>query len=271
MVINTNTTAINAADTLQMTQSQMSESLSRLSSGQKIINPADDAGGLATANRLDAQIKRLDAAKTDVGNAVSYTQTQDGYLKSVNKALSRMSELAVLAQDVTKTDTDRKAYVSEFAQLNTFLSDASSKTFNNVSLFQSNANTMDVPIDSEGSLFLTMNGIDLDADVVSVVSGADISTISTANTALDSIKQAITNCSQDRATIGAYQSRLNYSSEQLTVGKENLTAASSRIQDVDIAEESTNLARNNVLQQAGTAMLAQANQMPQGVLKLLNG
>jgi flagellin len=247
----------------------MSESLSRLSSGQKIINPADDAGGLATANRLDAQIKRLDAAKTDVGNAVSYTQTQDGYLKSVNSALSRMSELSVLAQDVTKTDTDRAAYVSEFSELSQFISDASTKTFNNVPLFQANTTTMDVPIDSEGSLFLAMNGVDLSSDVVSMVSGLDISAIDTAKSALTSIKQAITNCSQARATIGAYQSRLNYSAEQLTVGKENLTAASSRIQDVDIAQESTNLARNNVLQQAGTAMLAQANQMPQGVLKLL--
>jgi flagellin len=254
-----------------MTQSQMSESLSRLSSGQKIINPADDAGGLSTANRLDAQIKRLDAAKSDVGNAVSYTQTQDGYLKSVNKALSRMSELAVLAQDVTKTTTDLKAYQSEFSELNQFISDASTKTFNDVSLFQSSATEMDVPIDSENSLFLTMNGIDLSTDVVGVVSSLDISTISDAKTALDSIKTAITNCSQDRATIGAYQSRLNYSAEQLTVGKENLTAASSRIQDVDVAQESTTLARNNVLQQAGTAMLAQANQMPQGVLKLLQG
>jgi flagellin len=269
MVINTNTTAINAADTLQLTQSQMSESLSRLSSGQKIINPADDAGGLATANRLDAQIKRLDAAKTDVGNAVSYTQTQDGYLKSVNSALSRMSELSVLAQDVTKTDTDRAAYVSEFSELTQFISDAATKTFNNVDLFQANTTAMDVPIDSEGSLFLTMNGIDLNTDVVGLISSLDISSISSAKTALHSIKSAITNCSQDRATIGAYQSRLNYSAEQLTVGKENLTAASSRIQDVDIAAESTNLARNNVLQQAGTAMLAQANQMPQGVLKLL--
>lgn len=250
----------------------MSESLSRLSSGSKIVNPGDDAGGLATANRLDAQIKRLDAAKQDVGNAISFIQTQDGYLKGVTKALSRMSELAVLAQDMTKATTDRAAYGIEFSQLSSFITDASNKTFNGISLFQpAGGSTLDVPLDADGSLFLNMQPIDLATDVVTTIAGQNISDIPSANAALAAINTAITNTSQDRATIGAYESRLNYSAEQLTVSKENISAASSRIQDVDVAEESTNLARTNVLQQAGTAMLAQANQMPQSVLKLLQG
>jgi flagellin len=270
MVINTNITAQAASNNLQASQELMSHSLQRLSSGNKIVTPADDAGGLATANRLDAQISRIDAAKTDVGNAISFTQTQDGYLKGVSKALSRMSELSVLAMDVTKTDSDRAAYVSEYSQLSSFITDATDKTFNNVRLFNTaGSGTLDVPIDADGSLYLSMEPIDMQGTIVDLISTSSIDTIANAKAALDAIKTAITNCSQNRASVGAYQSRLNYSSDQLLVSKQNISSASSRIQDTDVADESTNFARANILQQSGTAMLAQANQMPQSVLKLL--
>ncbi len=107
MVINTNIQALTAATNLQFSQDMLSKSLSRLSSGSKIINPSDDAAGIAVASRLDSQVKRLDAAKSNVINAISFTQTQDGYLKKIAKALDRMSELSLLAQDVTKSDSDR--------------------------------------------------------------------------------------------------------------------------------------------------------------------
>src|SRR3954464_10983903 len=107
MVINTNTTALTASSNLQQSQTMLAKSLSRLSSGSKIVNPSDDAAGLAVSSRLDAQIRRLAAASNNVSNAVSYTQTQDGYLKNIGNALERMSELAILAQDVTKSDPDR--------------------------------------------------------------------------------------------------------------------------------------------------------------------
>jgi len=270
MVINTNITAQVASNNLQTSQELMSHSLKRLSAGNKIVTPADDAGGLATANRLDAQISRIDAAKTDVGNAISFTQTQDGYLKGVSKALARMSELTTLAMDVTKTDSDRAAYVSEYSQLTQFISNSANKTFNNVPLFSTDtATTLDVPIDADGSLYLSMVPVDMQGSIVDLVSGTSVDTVANAKVALDAIKNAITNCSQNRASVGAYQSRLNYSSDQLMVSKENISAASSRIQDTDVADESTNLARANILQQSGTAMLAQANQMPQSVLKLL--
>jgi flagellin len=247
-------------------QAQLSKSLARLSSGSKIVNPSDDSAGVAIASRLDAQIKRLDAANSNVGNAVSFTQTQDGYLKKIAKALDRMSELSILSQDVTKGDPDRALYQNEFSQLGSYITEASGKDFNGVSLFSAAA--LNVTTDSEGSTF-AMGGVDLQAPVLLTALGANIATSAGASSALTDVKAAIVLLSSDRATVGAYQSRLNYVSEQLTVSKENLTAASSRIQDVDVAEESTNFAKQNILVQSGTAMLAQANQLPQSVLRLL--
>lgn len=268
MVINTNTQAQAAASNLQTSTEMLSKSLSRLSSGSKIVNPADDAAGLAVASRLDAQIKRIAAAKSNVGNAISFTQTQDGYLKKVAKAYDRMSELAILAQDVTKSDADRQLYNSEFTQLQGYVTNTASREFNGVSLFSTTP--LNVTIDSEGGTF-TMNGIDLSvgqyANAAAVTT--NISTTGAAVTALGYVKTAITQLASDRANIGAYQSRLNFTSEQLMVSKENLAAASSVIQDVDVADESTQYARYNILVQSGTAMLAQANQLPQSVLRLL--
>lgn len=266
MVINTNITAQVSANNLQNSQAMLSKSLARLSSGKRIVNPSDDAAGLAVASRLDAQVQRLSAAKTNIGNAVSFTQTQDGYLKKIAKALDRMSELTILAQDVTKSDPDRALYNAEFTELGAYVTSAAAKDFNGVPLFS--ATPLSITTDSEGSAF-TMNGIDLGTAAYTTAIGSNVSTVASAATALTNIKVAITQISTDRATIGAYQSRLNYTAEQLTVSKENLTAASSRIQDVDVAEESTEYAKQNILVQSGTAMLAQANAMPQSVLKLL--
>lgn len=268
MVINTNTQALAAASNLQTSTDMLSKSLSRLSSGSKIVNPADDAAGLAVASRLDAQIKRLAAAKSNVGNAISFTQTQDGYLKKVAKAYDRMSELAILAQDVTKSDADRQLYNSEFTQLQAYVLNTANREFNGVSLFSTTP--LNVTIDSEGGTF-TMNGIDLSVATYSNATAGTttISTTAAAVTALGHVKSAITQLASDRANIGAYQSRLNFTAEQLMVSKENLAAASSVIQDVDVADESTQYARYNILVQSGTAMLAQANQLPQSVLRLL--
>jgi len=266
MVINTNTHAMAAASNLQSSESMLSKSLARLSSGSKIVNPADDAAGLAVSMRLDAQIARLTAAKNNVGNAISFTQTQDGYLKKMAKSLDRMSELSILAQDVTKSNADRALYNAEFQQLYAYFTSAASKDFNGVSLFSTTA--LNVTIDSEGNTF-TMNGINLSSAAYTPLAASDVTTTTTATTALTNVKGAITQLATDRATIGAYQSRMNFTSEQLVVSKENLSAASSRIQDIDVAEESTQYARYNILVQSGTAMLAQANQIPQSLLRLL--
>ena len=266
MVINTNITAQASAHNLEANQSMLSKSLARLSSGTKIVQPSDDAAGLAVASRLDAQIARINAASNNVANAISFTQTQDGYLKSIAGALDRMSELALLAQDSTKSDSDRSLYNSEYTQLEAYVSNSGTKDFNGVSLFD--GNPLNVTIDSEGNSF-AMAGIDLSAASYADALTSSVDTVANAQNALAAVKTAITWLSENRATIGAYQSRLNSTADQLTVSKENITAASSRIQDVDMAEETTEFARRNILVQSGTAMLAQANSLPQSVLRLL--
>ena len=274
MIITTNSAAQAAANNLQLNQTLLTKSLSRLSSGSKIVNPADDAAGLAVGMRLDAQVMRIGAAMTNVANAVSFTQTQDAYLKKMGKALDRMSELSILSQDVTKGDDDRKLYDNEFKQLAAFAFNTAARDFNGVALFSATA--LEITIDSEGNTF-TMDGIDLNTVTYQSVMGTDaagtgratIDTTANAVLALTSVRDAIKQLAADRASIGAYQARLNYTSEQLAVSKDNISAASSRIQDVDMAEESTQFAKQNILTQAGTAMLAQANQLPQSVLRLL--
>ena len=266
MVINTNIQALSASASLQTSQAMLAKSLNRLSSGSKITNPSDDAAGVAVAMRLDSQIKRTDAAKTNVINAISFTQTQYGYLKKIAKALDRMSELTLLAQDVTKGDSDRALYNTEFTQLSAYVNNSATKEFNGVSLFA--AATLNVTLDSEGNTF-AMSGINLGASAYTSALSAAVSTTTAALAALTTVKAAISQLASDRAKIGAYQSRLNFTSEELTVSKENLSAASSRIQDTDVADEATQYARYNILVQSGTAMLAQANALPQSALRLL--
>ena len=135
MVINTNTSAQTSARLLSESSSLLSKSLARLSSGSKLTSPEDDAAGLAVSMRFDAQINRVAAAKANVGNAISFSQTQDGYLKKVTKAFDRMSELAILSQDATKSDADRALYDTEFSVLEGYVTDIASKQFNGVNLF----------------------------------------------------------------------------------------------------------------------------------------
>jgi flagellin len=266
MVINTNISAANSSRLLSESSSMLAKSLARLSSGSKIVGPGDDAAGSAVALRLDAQINRVQAANNNIGSAVSFNQTQDGFLGKVAKALDRMSELAILAQDVTKSDSDRDLYNSEFTQLASYIDNVATKDFNGVSLFSSA--TLNVTIDSDGNTF-GMTGIDLAASAYTTATSGDVTTTSNAATALADVKTAIAQLATDRATVGANATRLNFTSEQLAVLKENLQAATSRIKDVNVAEESTQYARYNILVQAGTAMLAQANAVPQSMLRLL--
>lgn len=264
MVINTNIQAQQTANNLNASSNALAKSLSRLSSGSKIVAPSDDAAGLAVSSRLTSQMKRLDAAINNVVSAVSFTQTQDGFLKTIDKAFRRMGELAMLAQDPTKSVDDLKLYNQEFQQLSEYIDKAREQTFNSVPLFSSDA--MNVTIDSEGSTF-AMEGIDL--DVLDPGIGGDIETIGSAQTALDAIKTAIGDLAQLRASLGAVQSRLNFTAEQLMVSKENLAGAISNISDTDVAQEATAFARYQILVESGTSMLAQANKMPQSALSLL--
>src|SRR5262249_43683203 len=153
------------------------------------VSPEDDAAGLAVSMRFDAQINRVNATKVNVTNAISFNQTQDGFMSKVAKALDRMSELAILSQDVTKSDSDRTLYQKEFAKLGAYIDDLATKDFNGVSLF--GGVTLNVTTDSEGNTF-AMAGVDLGASAYSTATADDVSTTTGASTALTDVKAAIT-------------------------------------------------------------------------------
>ena len=273
MVINTNITANAASRNLAESTRLLSKSLARLSSGAKITSPEDDAAGLAQVMKLDAQINRNTAVRSNLGNAVSFVQTQDGFLQKVQASLDRMSELSVLSQDVTKSNTDRSNYSVEFTQLQSYISDIGTKSFNAVTLFGSSTNS--VTIDSDAATF-GMNAIDMTSATVTTglaniymgVSSAITTTTSAAN-ALSNIQTAIQNLADMRANVGANLSRLNMTDDQVTILNENMSAANSRIKDINVANETTEFARFNILVQSGTAMLAQANMLPSMALQLI--
>jgi flagellin len=268
MVINTNITAQNSARLLAESSQRLSKSLTRLSSGSRLNSPEDDAAGMAVSMRLDAQISRLRAVDNNVNNAISFAQTEDGYLQKVQAALTRMSELSVLALDTTKTTTDLSLYDKEFATLAAYISDISTKDYNAVSLFSGVARN--VTTDAEATTY-SMTGVSLNGlAAYTSLNSISVTTTTAANTALTAVKNALVQLASDRAQVGANIARLTGVSSTLGVLNENLSAANSRIKDVDMAEESTEFARYNILVQAGTAMLVQANAASQAALRLLS-
>jgi len=379
MLINTNIQALKTSSFLSINTENLAKSLSRLSSGSKIVTPSDDAAGLAVSTRLASQIARNEVAYSNVTNAVSFTQTQEGLLETMDKALRRMADLSIFSQDSTKSLSDLGLYSKEFGELQEFVAKSIEQKFNGINLFSSDSlslavnedgsiyklgavnltdikyqnvlnkpeiffspSTMVVATDSDAktitltvtaddrkkavksdsltlsNLGLTttpqgitttdnrlqlMNGthtikevnsinntITLDARglpssiygssvnlSVSLTSdtkaefktGFDITTPERAQSALTRVKLAIDSIAQTRASLGAVQSRLTMTNEQLRTTNENLSAATSRITDTDVAEESTSYAKLQILIQSGTAMLAQSNKMPQYALQLL--
>lgn len=287
-VINTNIQAMVAARNLTTSQEMLGRSLTRLSSGSRIVNPSDDAAGLAVSEKLDAQNRRVAAAVTNVQNAVSYVQTADGFMSGMTKILSRMSELALLGKDVTKNSSDVDLYQQEFAALQDQLRatiggttaeiggvadiDTPLGAFNGITLFGGGPG-LTVTIGQAVGQNMTINPPDLRSgaflSLVEQDAGGNYLFSSTDANALNTITQGIQQVATERATLGASQSRLELAATTLQVESENLTSAISRIRDVDVAEESTQYAKFNILVQSGTAMLAQANQSPQSVLKLL--
>jgi flagellin len=292
--INTNTASSMAAYNLGSTNVNLQKSLQRLSSGSRINSSIDDAGGLAVSMKLSASIRRTEATQANVNNAISLLQTQDGVLKSADKVLTRMAELASLATDVTKTNSDRELYQTEVNALKQQLSSMLSEEFNGVRLFGSTglnnyAATTDGSIGTAGTLAVytaedggqsvgisqldfgylsTTNGIGA-VSSPTTSGGIQVGTAADATTAVSRLTTAIQNLATLRATNGSEQQRLTFAADMLAINKVNLESANSRIADVDIATESAKLARLNILQQAGTAMLAQANMSQQSVLRLL--
>ena len=379
MVLNTNIQALKTSSFLSVNTANLAKSLSRLSSGSKIVTPSDDAAGLAVSTRLASQIARNEVAYSNVTNAVSFTQTQEGLLATIDKALRRMADLSIFSQDSTKSLSDLGLYSKEFGELQEFIAKSIEQKFNGINLFSSDSlslavnedgsiykigavnltdikyqnvlnkpelftspstmvvatnsalNTITLTVsaddykkaiksdsltlsnlgltygvanDSTAARLQLMNGtytiksttpvstsstiysVTLDASGspssiygsdVSLVSGTnaefktgfDITTPERAQSALTRVKFAIDSIAQTRASLGAVQSRLTMTNEQLRTTNENLSAATSRITDTDVADESTSYAKLQILIQSGTSMLAQANKMPQYALQLL--
>ena len=267
VVINTNYAATVASNNLAASNSMLQRSLNRLSSGTKIVNPADDAGGLAVSMKLSAAAKRAGATNNNIGNSVSFLQTQDGVLKVAGKVLDRISELKTLYSDPTKNADDLANYDAEFTQLQSQLTSLTAEQFNGVDVFGSTG--LSVSVSESGSSTVSITAKDLGDATNGIGSLTATGVSSLTDITLSDVTDAIQNVATMRANNGAEQSRLGFASEVLTVGKANLEAANSRIMDVDVAEESTQLARWNILVQSGTAMLAQANASSQVALRLI--
>ena len=270
VVINTNYSATIASNNLAASNSSLQKSLNRLSSGSKIVTPSDDAGGLAVSMKLSAAAKRQGAVATNVGNSVSFLQTQDGALKVAAKVLDRMSELKTLYVDPTKNSSDLANYDSEFKALQDQLTAITSEKFNGVTLFGTSDLSVAVTADHDTSVALAGRDLAGTSAGIGNITAGSVTSLGSTTLTLGTITTAIQNVATMRAANGAEQSRLGFATELLTANKANLEAANSRIVDVDVAEESTQLARWNILVQSGTAMLSQANQSAQTALKLIS-
>jgi flagellin len=287
VVINTNSAATSAAYNLSNTNVNLQRSLNRLSSGSRINSSFDDAGGLAVSMKMSASIRRTDATLANVNNSIAFLQTQDGVIKTADKILNRMSELATLSQDVTKSTSDLALYNTELSQLKGQLNLMLKEEFNGIKLFDEGATVsgdgeaMDVDATKvvvashDGAQTIGITQVDLNQIVFDITDDnsstvMNIGSNTGAQAAVTTIQAAIQNLATLRANNGAEQSRLTFAADMLAVNKTNLEAANSRILDVDVADESTKLARYNILQQAGTAMLAQANQSTQSILRLIS-
>ena len=274
MIINTNMGSSTAARILADNSSALQKSLKRLTTGSKIASISDNAAGVAVAGKLSAEIARISSSNDNLGNLVSYAQTQDGYIEKVSGALQRMSELAMLATDETKTNSDRDLYNKEFIELQEFIGTMTSKQFNGVSLFSSQGLVATVGLNSAGAaITFGVDAVNLgDTAYANAIAQAtsSITNASVAATALGVIQTAIGELATDRAVVGSNMSRLSSEKAALSILKDNLSSARSRIVDVDVAEESANFARQQILVQSGTAMLAQANILPQAALRLIS-
>jgi flagellin len=305
--INTNTAASSASYHLSKNNSSLQKSLARLSSGSRITQPADDAGGLAVSMKLNGAISRLKGVEKNIGNAISFLQVQDGVLESAGKIVDRMAELKALSQDVLKNSSDIANYNAEFKNLQVQLHQMGDTKFNGVSLFAITNSTGNATFNTSGSgntvsIFTSETGesgsivsinkstmlaaLTIDstsvgvkkafqdstgsATIKSFAASAVGSAISLGAVSVGVYSQALQNIATLRAENGGSVSRLQFAQESAGQQRTNLEAANGRIVDVDIAAESTRLAKYNMLVQASASMLSQANTAPNIALMLLN-
>ncbi len=267
-VIGTNVAALKASNANNRASSALTNSIERLSTGKRINSAKDDAAGLAIASSFTSQIRGTNQAIRNANDGIALSQTADGALGEVTNILQRLREVAVQSASGTYSDaTDRVNLQAEVTQLTAQLTDIQANTnFNGVSLVGTTAATVAIQTGSSAGNTVTLDvgGLDLTAAIAS-----DISTAGGATTALTDIDAALTATNTVRATLGAGQSRLGSVINNLTNSVANLTDARSRIEDVDFSTETTELARAQILSQASTALISQANQSQQGVLQLL--
>lgn len=256
--INTNIEAMDAERNLSNTESSLATSMQRLSSGLRINSAADDVAGYAISQRFQGQINGLTQAQQNSQDAVSLAQTAQGSLNEVEQMLQRVRELAVQYQNGTNTESDKEAIVSEVGQLTSEIERVGTTTqFNGVDLLSS-ATTISFQVGADQGEIIAVSTISL---------GAAVGTLSLAS--ITGIEAAINSVSAAAGEFGAVQNRIQYTLDNLATYSENLSSAESSIVDVNMAEEMTTFTKEQVLQQAGVSMLAQANQLPQAVLKLL--
>lgn len=271
MITNTNAAATVATYNLEQTNAKLQKSLLRLSSGLRIHSAMDDAGGLAVSLKLAAAIRRTDSSTANVGNALSFLQSQDGVLQVAGSILDRLAELATLSSDSSKSDSDRLLYKTEYVELAEELTELTMEEFNGMSLFKNPYGTLVVRTSENGSQSTGITQADLE-DISTAVSGlsANMTSGSLATTAVQTLDAQIQSLSVLRASNGAQQSRLSFALDILAVNRLNLEAANSRIMDVDLARESTEYAKYSIISQSGVAMVAQANTIAERALKLLS-
>ena len=281
--INTNVISLNAQRNQATSQSSLATSMQRLSSGLRVNSAKDDAAGLAIAERMSAQVKGMNVAARNANDGISLAQTAEGALGKVADSLQRMRELSVQSANATNSDTDRDSLDKEFGELakeiqrvmggTTFNGKAILGADSGAQTFQVGANTT-----SNDTIVITTGNMTTDASLTAVAgtdnTGAgraviDSTTNGSVSTVIDDIDAAIDMVNSERATMGASQARFDSVISNLQVSVENQSAARSRIMDADFAAETASLSRSQILQQAGNAMIAQANQLPQQVMSLL--
>jgi len=290
-VINTNVAASITANALTKNERAMHQAMERLSTGQRINSASDDAAGLAIASRMTSQVNGLNMAVRNANDAISLVQTADGALTEVNSMLQRMRELAVQAASGTYTATDRDALNVEFEALTAAIEDVADDTQWNGTNLLNGASAFAFHVGANASQTISLTIGDFETEEGSATSGIfealadgatsnndgsgddldglDVDTVSNAGTAITYIDTAISRVNAHRATLGATINRLEYAADNLANISQNTSASKSQVLDADYASETTELARTQIIQQAATAMLSQANQQAQSVLALL--
>ena len=274
--INTNINSLNAQRNAGLNATSLSTSMQRLSSGLRVNSAKDDAAGLAIATRMDAQYRGMNVAIRNANDGISLAQTAEGGLQTLTVLVQRMRELAVQAANGTNQSGDLSALNQEYTQLSTEISRTlSSVQFNGQSLLDASA-SFDFQVGANSGQTITVSAAsmnvatgDLAAATTGTASALETSAASGNVAKIDALDKALTAINNTRANLGAVQSRFTNTINFLQAGAENQAAAKGRIMDADFAAETANLSRAQILQQAGTAMIAQANQLPQGVLALL--